>query len=168
MIEERYTEYTHQDLLPFTFKDKQGTPFNAKADLLINDLYIELKESTLNTKTSVKSSLNALRTQYKWRFNAPPDENMNHNLLSSLLWSAGYRKDCLDHAWNHSACKHQIVSNTLAEHDIDYLIVFSKHDQLVEHNGKMLHFKDYYRRKYNLTVMLESEFKDLLASLKTA
>lgn len=161
MIEQRYQEYSHQDTLPFTFKDKQGTSFNAKADLLVNGIYVETKESQLNPKTSINSCLNKLRSQYKYRFNAAPDDSLDHNTLSGILWSAGYRRDCLDHAWNHSAYKHQIVSNTLASNGLEYIVVFERHDALVLHNNKMMHFKDYYKRKYNLTVMLESEFKDL-------
>ena len=158
-IEQRWCDHLHQSTLPFTFTDKDGVSFNAKADLLINGNYIELKQHPLNSKTSITTCYNKLVERYINRFNQPPPSYYTHYDLSSELYLAGYRYDCLEHAWNHSAVKHSIVSSTLAEHGMNYIVVFEKHDPLIKYYNKVYTFKDYYRRKYNLTVLLERELR---------
>ena len=52
-------------LLPFTFKDKNGTEYRAKGDFILNDprlpgLVIEYKSGRLNSLTCKQSSINAI------------------------------------------------------------------------------------------------------------
>lgn len=165
-IEQRWKKYEYQNLLPISFEDRSGTAFKARADNRIGNIYIELKEKELNAKTTIRSSRNALKTQYNWRFKHYPPENFSHNEISSALWNAGKYNDCLKHCWNHSLYKHKIVSEKLKAEGFDYWIVFSKHSPLIKYKNKLIPFKDYYKKYHDLTVMLESEYKSRIDTIE--
>lgn len=161
-IETKYRYLLSNDQkFPFTFYDKEDTPFKAKPDLILTNtdgrtVYVELKAHHLNTVTTTRTSENALRRQCNYR--GLPIAG-NHNDLSFRLWQAGHHKDCLNFGWNHSGRKHQIVNNTLKQHQLDYLVVMPTNSKLI--NGTP--FKIHYQTKYNLKVITQKEFDDLLA-----
>lgn len=95
-------------LLPYSFTDKDG-PFNAMADLYHPglDLYIEIKCSHLNGKTSrSKAELAYNRIEPAKRFGQ----------------FASYYQ--VQNQWNHAASKHAIVQGTIGAPQ--YAIVFTK------------------------------------------
>ena len=145
-----------------TFYDKDKFPFNAKYDSVVefNDeqYYIEFKQHTLNNKTSVGSCYNKLFEQCKWH-NLPIENlsTINHNSLSSLLWTHNHPADCLVYAWNHAAQKHSIIAK---EYGNNYIVVFDKHPATVMYRKKSILFQQYYKQRYGIRTMLLSEFKD--------
>ena len=153
----------------YTFFDMESNPFRIKVDAILSiaGAIVEFKESPLNNKTTIESSRNKLLSQAKYhRLEATtPLEAMTAAKLSGLLWRAGKRHDCLLHAWNHSAYKHGIVHNTLAERGIDYIVVFKTHPPFVEYRGKEIPFRVFYKKRHNLTTMLQADFDEYLAEL---
>ncbi|GAA0794899.1 hypothetical protein [Marinobacterium sediminicola] len=165
-IEQRHQDIAYQELLPFIFQDKTGEEFKAKADALITTpdgqrILIELKESPLNTITTRKTSRNYLLSQYKWRFKRTAP---NAAAASRELHFGGYNKDCLDYGWNHSVYKHKAVNDVLKEQGIRYIIVFSSHPPTVKWYNKQIPFKRFYKQRFGLETMLESEFNQLKQS----
>lgn len=152
--------YTLTDVyIPGSFTDKDGTPFQAKSDAVAfknNQLtVIEFKHGELNPHTSIKTCHNSLYTQCNYRglFINPHGD---HNHFSHKLWSNGYRKDCLKHAWNHAAKKHEIVSNELKKLGINYLVVFTHHPTMIKYRNKNTYMQNFYK----FDCMHYSEFKD--------
>ena len=143
-----------------TFHDKDGTPFHAKYDDLLDIdgelYYIEHKSSPLNRITSINASFTKLFNQCQYRgLDIESLDYLNHSSLSSLLWRFGYRKNALNYAWNHSSTKHSIIAQTYGD---NYLVVFEKHPPTVPYRGKTYPFQQYYRKRFGLRTMLLSEF----------
>lgn len=162
-IEARFIEFKHEKYLPINFVDSTNKPFRAKSDVLLLDttdgslVYVELKESGLNSKKTIQSSENVLRAQCKYR---RLSQEGDHNILSARLWRAGWPQDCLNFGWNHSVYKHALVAKQLDEHDIRYLLVFSTHEPYVGKAQKP--FKVAYQSKGIREVLLERELWELI------
>jgi hypothetical protein len=109
------------------FTDKRGEMSIAKPDAIFHivddpePVMFEFKSALLNSKTFKEAARNKLAGQYKHRFQRDCS-HLDHSELSGALWRAGHYKDCLNHAWNHSAYKHQLISNSLP--DGKYVLVF--------------------------------------------
>jgi hypothetical protein len=109
------------------FTDKKGETSTAMPDAIFHiaddtePVMFEFKSDLLNSKTFREAARNKLASQYKYRFQRD-GSHLSHSELSSSLWRAGHYKDCLNHAWNHSAIKHQLISNALP--DGKYVLVF--------------------------------------------
>lgn len=109
------------------YTDKLGETSKCLPDFYIyhegKHKFFEYKAHSLNHKGSKKASLTKLRTQYQYRFRRPPG-GLSHDAISTALWRAEHRTDCLQNAWNHSIHKHLIIQKTLA-HEC-YVVVFEK------------------------------------------
>ncbi len=99
----------HQNdkLMPYTFVDKEKTEFGAKADFYHPglDLYIEIKDSHLNGKTSKTKARNAYDRIEPYRLRQSPTFHQTRN------------------QWNHSAPKQAIVQSTIGSPQ--FAIVFT-------------------------------------------
>lgn len=100
----------HQNdkLLPYSFVDKEGREFAAKADFYHPglDLYIEIKDSHLNGKTSKSNAEKAYSRVDPERLRKAP------------------RYYQIQNQWNHSAAKQAIVQSTIGQSQ--FAIVFTK------------------------------------------
>lgn len=170
LIEERLQEFSHTKKLPLEFKDKNGFSFYAMSDTAFKDTYTgeiwlgELKESPLNSITSISASQNKLFSQASHR-GLEVSEFDSHDELSRSLWNCGYRTDCLNWAWNHSQVKHGIISQELASKGIKYALIFSTHPPTVGKGRQTKPFKVHYQQKCKIRhVMLEGEFKEHVTS----
>jgi len=89
----------HQNdkLMPYSFTDKDGTEFGAKADFYHPglDLYIEIKDSHLNGKTSKSNAERAYNRVDPDRFRKAP------------------RYYQIQNQWNHAAAKQAVVQSTI-------------------------------------------------------
>lgn len=134
--------------LPITFYDKDGHSFHAKSDaVMIHNgklTIIEFKGDVLNNKTCIASCKNKLLAQCNYRELNVPVEKVTHTSLSARLWLAGYHKDCLLHAWNHSRVKQRIVNDGLKEVGIDFMVVFTQHPVKVKKGRGMVFFQLFY------------------------
>lgn len=99
----------HQNdtLMPYTFIDKESTEFGAKADFYHPglDLYIEIKDSHLNGKTSKTNARNAYDRIEPYRLRQSPTFHQTRN------------------QWNHAAPKQAIVQSTIGSPQ--FAIVFT-------------------------------------------
>lgn len=134
--------------LPITFYDKDNHKFTAKSDaVMVKDgklTIIEFKGDVLNNKTCIASCKNKLLAQCNYRELNVPVEKVTHTSLSARLWLAGYHKDCLLHAWNHSRVKQKIVNDGLKKVDIDFMVVFTQHPPKVKKGRSMVYFQLFY------------------------
>ncbi len=112
------------------FLDKKGWLNEGKPDFYTcisgRHIFFESKcggNTPLNTHQSKDACLKALRVQYNWRFKRDPG-SMSHSQLSQALWDAGWHKDCLDHAWNHSLTKVLLIQKALGCDN--YIVVFTE------------------------------------------
>lgn len=100
----------HQNdkLLPYTFRDKEGREFSAKADFYHPDLglYIEVKDSHLNGKTSKANAEKAYSRVDPDRLRKAP------------------RYYQIQNQWNHSATKQAIVQSRIGASQ--FVVVFTK------------------------------------------
>ncbi|MDO9419963.1 MAG: hypothetical protein Q7T66_04795 [Herminiimonas sp.] len=103
---QRFSCIRCSDTLEAIFKDKQGVSFKAKADFYhpATGLFIELKCSELNSKTSKASADKAIARQLEWR---------NGNLKTI---------DELNFSWSNSIYKQSIVQKELTRNN--FIIVF--------------------------------------------
>lgn len=112
---------------PEYYPDKYGETGKCLPDFYIfhngKHVFFEFKEAPLNHTQSRKSCRKSLQGQYRWHFKHNPG-NMSHDSLSTALWDAGHRIDCLNYAYNHSLVKHLIIQKTLGRDC--YIVVFSK------------------------------------------
>lgn len=85
--------------------------------------FFETKFAALNSKQSHEKSENKLRAQYRYRFG--DDTGLKYHEISNALWNSKWKKDCLDHAFNHSLAKHLLIQKTLGREN--YIVVFGIH-----------------------------------------
>lgn len=85
--------------------------------------FFETKFAALNSKQSHETSENKLRAQYRYRFG--DDTGLKYHEISNALWNSKWKKDCLDHAFNHSLAKHLLIQKTLGREN--YIVVFGIH-----------------------------------------
>lgn len=123
-----------------TFQDKHGASFLARPDFKHSDLpvFFEYKTSLLNTKTSQQSAEKKLRTQYEFRFKQH-SSHLTAAQVSTALWSAGFRSDCLAAAWNHSLHKHLIIQKVLGTEN--YVVLFP--DSIIDAPANRQDFEKY-------------------------
>lgn len=134
--------------IPLTFYDKDNHEFHAKSDAVMTHngklTIIEFKGDVLNNKTCIASCKNKLLAQCNYReLNVPP-EKVTHSSLSARLWLAGYHKDCLLHAWNHSRVKQKLVNDGLKKVDIDFMVVFTQHPPKIKKGRTTVFFQLFY------------------------
>ena len=112
---------------PEYYTDRLGESSKCLPDFYIyhdgKHKFFEFKAHPLNHKTSKKSCLTKLQAQYQYRFQRTPS-GLSHDAISAELWNAGFRSDCLQHAWNHSIHKHLIIQKALGLES--YVVVFEK------------------------------------------
>lgn len=103
---QRFSCIRCSDTLTATFKDKKGDSFKAKADFYhpTTGLFIELKCSKLNSKTSKASADKAIARQLNWR----------NGILETV--------DELNCSWSNSIYKQAIVQKKLTRNN--FIIVF--------------------------------------------
>lgn len=107
-----------------SFTDKLKETFTAKPDFYhaASNTFFELKSCALNPRQSIKAARNRLKVQYEYHFDAS-GAGLTHDQLSSRLWaSSKWRKDCLNHAFNHALHKHLIIQKALGREN--YIVVF--------------------------------------------
>jgi len=92
---------------PWAFQDKDGAEFRAKSDFYNPDLniYVEVKHSSLNSKTSKATADRAMARIDPVRYRKAPTYYQCKN------------------QWNHSATKQAIVQNSLTP--AHFIIVFT-------------------------------------------
>jgi hypothetical protein len=148
------------------FTDKKGETSVAMPDAIFNiaddaePVMFEFKSALLNSKTFKEAARNSLASQYKYRFQRD-GSHLSHSELSSALWRAGHYKDCLNHAWNHSAYKHQLIANALP--DGKYVLVFSDDIFHKEDEKTIKEFAGYAKK--SLFCLPMSGVGDFIASL---
>lgn len=100
----------HQNdkFMPYSFVDKEGREFGAKADFYHPglELYIEIKDSHLNGKTSKANAEKAYSRVDPGRLRKAP---------------AYYQ---IQNQWNHAAAKQAIVQSTVGQPQ--FVIIFTK------------------------------------------
>ena len=172
-IEQRFEDHsqlTNREQ-PYTgLKDCENTSFNFKIDAYVPalNLAVEFKAHPLNSKKSIKTALNKLLAQAKYRnlisrTYQPEITQQAHDKLSCMLWLKGYQKDCLDHAWNHSAGKHRIVSNYFSG---QYIVVFENSVEFDSNRLKRKGITAVHERTFNKALDMLSETQDTEAARK--
>lgn len=98
--------------LPIVYRDKNGAELKAKSDAHLpiygTTIYLEIKDSTLNSKTSRKTADNAMARLDPDRYAANPSYYQTVN------------------GWNHSACKFSLVKKSMTESNEHLLLIFDK------------------------------------------
>jgi hypothetical protein len=131
------------------FTDKKGETSVAMPDAIFHiaddpePVMFEFKSDLLNSKTFKEAARNKLAGQYRHRFQRD-GSHLSHSELSSALWRAGHYKDCLNHAWNHSAYKHQLIANALP--DGKYVLVFDDKTFYKEDEETIKEFSSYAKK----------------------
>lgn len=131
-----------------TFFDKEDTEFHAKPDYKHPELniYVEVKDSSLNSKTSKRMAENAYRRIDPYRLAKSPTYYQIKN------------------QWNHSAAKQSIVQHTLGGAD-RFIVVFtgkpdSKTLELIEKHGLHAYSLD----KFSLYMSMWKLFNTLISN----
>ena len=99
--------------LPITYQDKDGKrPLEAKSDAHLpiygTTIYFEIKDATLNNKTSKQKADNALDRIDAAKYAAKPSYYQ------------------VVHQWNHSACKFSLVEQAMSAANLSLLLIFDK------------------------------------------
>lgn len=123
-----------------------ATSFNHAND---KPLFIETKFSLLNSKTSFKSSFNAITRQHNHRHNyqAP---SRSYAEMSHWLWNHNggqWRNDILENSWNHAKSKILITQAAIGSEN--YLVVFPDHIVNSKKPENIKAFKEYDNRGLN-------------------
>jgi hypothetical protein len=91
------------------YLDAAETKLNGKPDFLCRQprtlTTIEHKDGQLNNHRTHESSRAALQAECEYYLRRYFNEPMPHDVLSALLWDAGYYSVIQDAAWNHSLWK---------------------------------------------------------------
>lgn len=144
-----------------------GIPYTFKVDGYIEKLgiWLEFKMATSNGKKDIATAYNKLLAQAYYRGVIPlsqyndykvlqPSQQV-HDLLSGLLFPR-YKKDCLDHAFNHSKHKLALVSHYFQG---QLLVVYANAVKLTEKELATL-------RRLGITAINERQFDQVLKQLE--